>query len=215
MHALFSHHKVESPSFQTFYFTPESPLSFIPGQFIELSIPHNNPDNRGSKRWFTIATSPTNSHIGITTRIVQDASSFKQSLQALKPGEKVDITMPMGDFVLPKDMNAPLIFVAGGIGVTPFRSMAEWIAHHDEERDIHLIHAISTEDDIVFQKTFADANIPVTHIVSHPSDSWSGRRGFLTKDHILKLTKPNKDAMIYVAGPEPLVELDALRASTL
>lgn len=206
MNIVFEYASKESPSIQTFYFSPEKPMSFIPGQFIELTIPHKNPDKRGIKRWFTISSSPNNSNIGVTTRVVADSSSFKNALQSLRHGNSIEMSEPMGDFVLPKDTTIPLVFIAGGIGITPFNSIAQWLSEHNEARSIQLIHAIHDEDDIVFHSSFIHANIPVLHVVSQPSSAWSGERGALTAEHIIKLTKPESNVLVYIAGPEPMAE---------
>lgn len=206
MQILFNHSEAESPTITTFYFTPEKPMSFVPGQFIELTIQHDSPDNRGVNRWFTISSAPNNSFIGITTRLVPDSSSFKKTLESLTPGDTVLMSEPIGDFVLPKDRTIPLLFVAGGIGITPYHSIAQWLSEHEQSRSIQLIHAIHSEDDIVFYDAFTRADIPITHVVSEPSSAWGGERGVLTAEHILKLANPSKSALIYIAGPEKMAE---------
>jgi ferredoxin-NADP reductase len=112
----------------------------------------------------------------------------------------------MGDFVLPKDAKTPLIFVAGGIGLTPFHSIFEWLAASGEQRDIRFIYGVRSENDIIFQDTFDRANIHATIVVSDPSDSWGGLRGNLDAETVLGLERPNDDTLIYMSGPEPMVE---------
>lgn len=206
MNITFHHKQTEAPSIVTLFFSPDKVTSFIPGQFVELTIPHEKPDNRGDKRWFTIATSPNNTLIGITTRIVSDASSFKLALQELKPGDSISMSEPMGDFVLPKNRATPLLFVAGGIGITPFHSIAQWLHEHDEQRDIRLLHAITTEDDLIFSDTFHRAGISETTFVFHPSPAWGGERGQLTAPYIKRLAESDPDTLIYIAGPERMTE---------
>lgn len=206
MYLDFKHSEYESPTIQTFYFSPEKPMSFIPGQFIEITIPHENPDNRGMCRWFTISSSPSDKLLGITTRIVSDHSSYKNALTLLKSGNKVQASEPIGDFVLPKDITIPLVFVAGGIGITPYHSIAQWLSANQESRNIQILHAVNTEDDIIYQNIFDSARIPVTHIVSRPVSAWGGERGTLTANHILKLAKPTPETLIYLAGPEKMTE---------
>ena len=129
MKALFDHFTDENDTIRTFYFKTESPLDYTAGQYIQLSLPHEHEDDRGAKRWFTLSSSPTDALISITTRFNKEHSStFKETLFALTPGTEVNFTGPMGDFVLPKQIDKPLVFVAGGIGVTPFHSMMAWLA---------------------------------------------------------------------------------------
>lgn len=206
MYITFHHKQNESSSILTFYFSTTKAMSFIPGQFVELTIPHEKPDGRGTKRWFTIASSPNSTLIGITTRIVSDASSFKLALQALNPGDTVSMSEPMGDFVLPMDREIPLLFVAGGIGITPFHSIAQWLAENNEQRTIRLLHAITTEDDLIFTDTFQRAGILMTPFVSEPSPAWGGERGQLTAHYIKRVAESQPNTLIYIAGPERMTE---------
>jgi ferredoxin-NADP reductase len=206
MNIWFDHKSAETDTITSFYFKPENPVQYTAGQFIELTVPHDNPDDRGIKRWFTLASSPKDEFLQITTRVIPEASSFKRTLNSLEPGEKLVISEPMGDFVLPKLQQTPLIFVAGGIGITPMHSMLAWIMQTGEKRPIKLLIGVRTEDDIIFQDLFEKANQHATIIVSDPSESWGGERGRLTAELILGLEKPTDDTLIYVSGPEPMVE---------
>jgi ferredoxin-NADP reductase len=113
---------------------------------------------------------------------------------------------PMGDFVLPKYIQTPLIFVAGGIGITPFHSMLSWLADTKESRSINLLYGVHSEEDIVFQQTFDRANQHATIIVNEPSAAWGGERGQITAEKILGLEQPKDDTLIYISGPEPMVQ---------
>jgi len=206
MKVTFDHSHEESATITTFWFKPEKPVDFIAGQFIELYLPHVQVDDRGIKRWFTVSSSPTDDMLSITTKFSEPSSSFKDALRALEPGTVVDMDPPMGDFVLPQDPTIPLVFVAGGMGVTPYHSIFKWLHDTEETRQIKFIYAVKTEDDIIFQETFDDAGIHATIVVTEPSDAWGGERGHLTADHILKLTEPDERTLIYLAGPEPMIE---------
>lgn len=206
MKALFQKTYEEAPDIFSYYFKPEKPLSYIPGQFIELTLPHDKPDDRGIRRWFTLTSIENDESLRITTKLSEESSSFKKHIQTLEPGDAVDIAEPMGDFVLPRDASIPLVFVAGGMGVTPFASMFRHLAESHESRTIRFLYAVRTEDDIIFQDTFEAANIHATIVVSQPSEAWGGERGHLTADHILKLAEPTPDSLIYLTGPEPMIE---------
>jgi len=112
----------------------------------------------------------------------------------------------MGDFVLPKLIQMPLVFVAGGIGVTPFHSMLEWLHATHEERPIKFLYGVRNEDEIVFQDTFHKAGVEPTIVVSEPSDAWGGERGRISAELVLGLEKPSEDTLVYVSGPEPMVQ---------
>lgn len=200
--------KNEAANIRTFYFRPERPVNYTAGQFTELTVPHKKPDKRGIKRWYTLSSSPTDELLSITTKYAGDdkTSTFKKALFSLQPGTELDAADPMGDFVLPKLIQTPLVFVAGGIGITPFHSMLEWLYATKEERPIQLLYGVRNEDEIVFQETFNKAGIEPTIVVSEPSDAWGSERGRLGAELILDLTKPTDETFVYVSGPEPMVE---------
>lgn len=207
MNITLEHIHKEAEHIWTFYFRPEKPVHYTAGQFIELTLKHDNPDDRGIRHWFTLSSSPTDELLSITTKFAAEGgSTFKKALKSLEPGAQLAISDPMGDFVLPKLIQTPLIFVAGGIGVTPFHSILSWLADTGEQRDIKLLYAVNKEEDIVFQDTFSKAGVHATIVVSEPSPAWGGERGRLNAELILGLEKPSEDTLIYVSGPEPMVE---------
>jgi ferredoxin-NADP reductase len=207
MKVVLDHVEAEASNITTFYFRPEKPVHYTAGQFIELTVKHPRPDIRGIKHWFTLSSSPTDELLSITTKFAGDkSSSFKRKLFKLKPGAELIMSGPMGDFVLPKLIQTPLIFVAGGIGITPFHSMLTWLSATGEQRPVKFLYSVRNEDEIIFQDTFDKAGIRATIIVSEPSAAWGGERGRLSAELILGLEKPAEDALIYVSGPEPMVE---------
>lgn len=206
MQVTFDHSQAEAAVITTYFFKPEKPLQYTAGQFIELTIPHPHPDEFGIKHWYTLSSSPTDELVSITTKLMNHGSSFKKALQKLQLGQTVTMSDPMGDFVLPKLIQTPLIFVAGGIGITPFHSMLSWLASSNEERPIRLLYGVRTEDDIIFQDTFDRAKQHATIVVSDATPAWGGGRGQLTAELILGLEQPSEDTLIYVSGPEPMVE---------
>lgn len=207
MQITFHHSVDDSPSVKTFYFQGERQLDYTPGQFVELSLPHDKPDSRGDKRWFTLSSSPTQELLSLTTRFASTkGSSYKKALLALKPGDSLTVSEPMGDFVLPKLLQTPLVFVAVGIGVTPFHSMLQWLADTHETRPIKMLLGVSKESDILFQDVYDEASQHVTIVVSQPSATWGGVRGRITAELVIGLEKPTDDTLIYISGPEAMVE---------
>lgn len=201
------HTKDEADNIRTFFFRPERPVQYTAGQFAEWTLKHPDPDRRGAKRWFTISSSPTEELVSITTKYAGDkGSTFKRALFEMQPGDELLMSDPMGDFVLPKLIQTPLVFVAGGIGITPYHSILAWLAATKEERPIQLIYGVNNEDEIIFQDAFEKAGVHATIVVSNPSDAWGGERGRLTAEMIMGLAKPSEDALVYVSGPEPMVE---------
>jgi len=208
MTVVLDHTRDEAANIRTFYFRPERPVQYTAGQYAEWQLKHNSPDKRGIKRWFTISSSPTDEFVTITTKYAGDkeSSSFKGALFKLQPGDEIQMSDPMGDFVLPKLIQTPLVFVAGGIGITPFHSILEWLAATHEQRPIKLLYGVRNEDEIVFLTTFEKAGIKPTIVVTEPSPAWGGERGQLSAELILGLEKPDDDTLVYVSGPELMVQ---------
>lgn len=206
MQFTFDHSEETAANIRTFWFRPDKRVPYTAGQFTELEIPHDNPDERGIKHWFTLSSSPTSELYSITTKFAKKGSSFKRALRALKPGTKLFAADPMGDFVLPKNANRPLLFVAGGIGVTPFHSIIQWLKDTNEKRDIQLIYAANTLDQVAFRELFESYPMNFEIDLKEPPPDWKGSVGTLSSELILGLADKPKEALIYVSGPEPMVE---------
>lgn len=207
MKVFFDHSLDEAGNIRTFFFKPEKPVHYTAGQYAEWTLKHDQPDARGERRWFTISSSPTEELLSLTTRFYGDeSSSFKKALFDLKPGAEMLMSEPMGDFVLPKLVQTPLIFVAAGVGITPFHSIAGWLAATGEERPIKFMYGVHSEDDIIFQDTFQRAGIHATIVVDDASPAWGGERGRLSAELILGVEQPSDDALVYLSGPEGFVE---------
>lgn len=102
----------------------------------------------------------------------------------------------MGDFVLPKDYSIPLMFVAGGIGCTPYHSIIKHLKQIDEKRDIQLLYAAKNLDEVAFKELFA----------SYLEDDFQITLDRLSADFILNTIKNPDKRRIYLSGPEPMVE---------
>ncbi len=195
MRATFVRSEVISPGITTYYFQTDQKLRYDAGQFIELTIEHNA-DNRGVRRWFTLSSSPTESEIAVTTRSSDARSTFKLALSSLRRGDYVLVSQAMGDFILPKSESLQLIFVAAGIGITPFRSMIKYLSDSGQNRQIKMLATNSEgtqlpfyellhkqlKNDLVFKSARTDAK------------------------EILRLYPPTETTLYFIAGPEPFVE---------
>lgn len=196
MDVVFDHSEQITPHIKTFWFRPKKPVRYIAGQFTELFLPHRIADNRGERRWFTLSSSPSEPLLSITVKFAtSEGSTFKRELAALQPGTPLKLADPMGDFVLPKDASIPLIFIASGIGVTPMRSMVKWLHDTGERRDITLLYTVKEPAAQAFEPLFAAYGLNYVPLINQP----------LTTEHVLGLANA-QNALIYMAGPEILVE---------
>lgn len=204
MKVTLEHIEVLSPEIRTFWFKKPNGFSYIAGQFVELYIPHKS-DSRGQKRWFTLSSAPSDDLLAITTKIIKQPSSFKLALNHVKPGEQVAMSDTMGDFVLPRNSSIPLVFVAGGIGITPFHSMLRELASQSHKRDITVIYAAKNEIDLVFVDELAKS-CTLLPLLSSPLKDWAGLSGNLSADRILNIVNIKNNTRVYLSGPETMVE---------
>lgn len=137
-----------------YYFKPLHPLVFKAGQYIELSMAHSPTDLRGMRRMFSVASGEKDEVIRIITRHSVPSSGFKIALANLKKNDVVAATGVYGDFVLPPDNTRKLLFLAGGIGVTPFLSH---ISSLSNACDITLLYFIRDKMDSIDEETLIQA----------------------------------------------------------
>lgn len=199
MKVKFTGKEPQAKNIESFYFEPAKKPHYTAGQFIELYLPHENKDDRGIKRWFTLSSSPTEDLLAITTNFTEPGgSTFKNILKNLNEGDELDMASPMGDFVLPKDSSIPLVFVAGGIGCTPFRSIIKFLTDDNEKRDITLIYSAKTASKVAFKELFND-------YLGKNFKEIIGEQ--LTAESVKKLGNISDKHYVYVSGPEPMVEV--------
>lgn len=195
--------KLISKDTYEFSFASDFPLSFHPGQYLEWTLPSQYSkegkliaDSRGNRRFFTIASSPTEEDIKLGVKFYQPSSAFKQGLLGLNEGLVIAAGQLGGDFTLPADATKKLVFIAGGIGVTPFRSMIKYLIDKKEKRNITLIYSVKTEDEIAYRDIFDQAEkeigLKVMYLIGN----------FLTED----LVKKDIDSTFYLSGPNVMVE---------
>lgn len=139
-----------SPDTYEFVFSSDRKLKFKPGQYLEWTLPHAGADSRGIRRYFTVASSPGDPNYRIGVKFYQPSSTFKDRLLSMKRGGAIVASQLAGDFVLPRDTGKKLAFIAGGIGITPFRSMIEHILEKKEKRDIVMIYSNKTVADVAY-----------------------------------------------------------------
>lgn len=193
---LISKHS-EAGNAKTFVFEPEKPLKWQAGQFMHYGLPKHANVNDTMQRFFTISSAPHTGTPQITTRVTK--SAFKQALDTLKIGDNIEATPPEGDFVW-EQSERPIVFIAGGIGVTPFHSIIVDRAYKGLPLDLTLVYG-NRNDDIIFkdeldQLAKTHPEFKLKYIVGHPLDL----------NAIIKAAPNLADSLIYVSGAEPMVE---------
>lgn len=192
----------------SFYFNKPESIRYNSGEYIEISLDFANADERGNRHWFTLSSSPTEKHLSITTKFPEKMSTFKQHLKKLKIGTNVQISPPMGDFILPYDKSQPIVFVAGGIGITPFHSMLQYIYDCREVWKIQLIYSVRISQEFIFLDLFKKIpGLELIQVVTEPTSTWQGESGKLSISLIKKLARGLDGKLVYFSGPEPMVEI--------
>jgi ferredoxin-NADP reductase len=208
------HRQHEAENATSFLFEPDDEIMYQAGQYLRYSLPHSNPDNRGASRSFTIASFPAEPTIRVTTRLSQPSSTFKQALNRLEAGATLDAHGPFGRFVY-TETGIPAVFIAGGIGITPFRSIIGDLASKRVQATITLLYS-NRSTDIPF-RSFFDALLPewpelqLIYTVTQPPEDWTGPRGRIDAAFIKEHVPDLAQAVYFVSGPTPLV--DAMRTT--
>lgn len=209
MRATLERVTAHTPRVISYFFKPEVPLRFVAGEYTELYLAHESPDDRGEIRKFTIASAPHEPLIEILVSFpLEKPSTFKQALRALEPGDAVQLRETTGDFVLPKDPTVKLHFIAGGIGISPVLSIVRWLqtpAQSEQHRAVSVMHGVSDPALLFGAELFTNYGIRYQPIVKHPTKNWDGLHGPLTAKHIIASFAPAAGDLVYIAGPEALV----------
>jgi len=168
---------------------------------------------------FTISSAPSDK--GMLTSTIKQSGNFTQLIGSARIGDAVSVRGPFGRFCY--NLHPPgsdLVFVAGGVGITPFISMLREMRHTNDSRDVLLIYSNRTEGDIIFSEELDDLarspglNLKVVHVLSRAADRWPGERGHIGKDLLGKYVLPELRHKIYfICGPLGMIEtaIDGLR----
>src|SRR3989344_2592493 len=184
----------------SFYFTRPSTFEFIPGQYIKMILNIENPDERGISRFFTIASSSTENMFMITTRIIQ--SSFKKTLAALPIGAEVQMRGPHGTFVLDEQDPRGKVYLAGGIGITPARSMLVYLRDKNLNIPFTLMVSFSNGNEIIFQdelSSLSNNDRKIIYVVT-------SEEGRIDEEKIKKNAPDFLSSLFYISGPPGFVD---------
>ncbi|HYZ60018.1 MAG TPA: FAD-dependent oxidoreductase [Nitrososphaeraceae archaeon] len=223
---LFEKNKVEVTDIMSFKFGKQVEkrdndnnkgfLNYTAGQYAYFDIGGVYNDPKGPIRHFTIASSPTEDFIMISTRIRD--TPYKKRLASLEGGAKVKVRGPEGKFVLHEDYSKLAVFLSGGIGVTPFRSMIKSANDRQLPIKIVMFDSNSNEQNILYKNEFdewvnTNQNLKIIYTVtgdepsSLPANEWKGEHGRIDKSMLAKyLTKKElDDSIYYTCGPPGMI----------
>jgi len=188
-------------------FSVERSYDYTAGQYTLLEFTHRGHHH---KKPFTISNSPTREHVEFTTTITD--SDYKQALDALPIGSEAEVCQPMGSFTLDARRSSRLVFLVGGIGVTPVRSILQYLADTGEvdELDIWLFYSNRNEERIVFRRELDELSekigrVGIVHTLTHLSKKdgrrWGGETGYISAEMTQRHIEDLNSCTFYVVGP--------------
>lgn len=195
-----------------FRFDRPAGFEFKAGQYMDITL--NNPpetDAEGNTRTFSIASAPSDPELMITTRLRDTA--FKRVLRSMALPAEVKLDGPNGSFTLHKNQTKPAVFLAGGIGITPFFSIVSQAAHDRLPHQLYLFYSNRRPEDAAFLTALLDLAgqnpnfhfIPTMTEMQKSKTDWKGERGLINREmlerHLPSLTGP----IYYIAGPPGMV----------
>ncbi len=192
--------KQETPDVVTFVFEFPEEIAWKAGQYMRYRIPNEKADDKGIMRYFTNAAAPFEGHSQITTRYSDPVSTFKQDLDKIYIGGEIMANGPFGDFTI-EDTTKELVFIAGGIGITPFRSILLQLDHDKKPFKITLLYGNRTED-AVFKAELEElarrnAGFKIIYAIGNQ---------FIDTPFITSSVPEFQTKIFYLSGPEPMVK---------
>jgi len=197
---------------RAFHLSRPDGFEYESGQTIDLTlIDPKDMDSEGPVRTFSLVSAPHEPELMIATRMRDTA--FKRTLKNAPTGMELAWDGPYGSFLLHKNSSKPAVFLAGGIGITPFMSIVKTATHNKLAHEIYLFHSNHTPEDAPFQSELtgiAKSNskfnfIPSMSDMAKSSTTWDGERGIIDKGMIERHVSDLSAPIYYIAGPEGFV----------
>lgn len=196
-----------TPETHEFTFKPKRPVTFKPGQYAELTLPHSGADGRGRRRSFSISSPPDpEGNLTFALRFPDRSSSFKRAMLELEPGATVHSTGIAGDFVLPDDPAVPVVLVAGGIGITPFISQLQ----HEPKRKAVIVYGVTAPEEIPYADVLAGFEVVLVSPIAleHLPARWRHVESpFISVDLIAAAVPDLDQRLAYISGPPAMVNV--------
>jgi ferredoxin-NADP reductase len=198
-------------------FAVEDYPDYRPGAYFWVELPdRGHDDEKGLRRHISLVTSPTeHGVVGLATRLRDTA--FTRTLAELEVGDEVQVEEPKGSFLLPEETDVEYVFVAGGIGITVFRSMLRYIADSGEPYRVTLVYSNRDRSSTPFLDELAELEqrIPGLRVVLTMTDdeAWEGERRRVDPAMLADVLGGLDGRTFLVAGPPAMAEgvADSLR----
>lgn len=193
-----------------YIFASDRPLAFSPGQYVEWTLPHESSDARGNRRYFTIASAPAEETVNLGVKFNEPGSSFKKALSVMRPNEAISVSNVAGDFTLPSAKDAKFAFIAGGIGVTPFRSIVGHMMATHDPRSAVLFYGNRATADAAYKDIFDEAeerlDFKAVYAFSDEPNPPYGHAGVIDAALLAREMPDYPERTFYISGPHGMVE---------
>jgi ferredoxin-NADP reductase len=196
-----------TPNVASFRFPKPLELLYKAGQYFFITI---KSDGKELTKHFSFSSSPTEkNHIEFTKKFTD--SEFSAALKKLKSGDWARIDAPYGEFTFEGE-HAKIGLLAGGIGITPLRSICKYCTDKQLDTKITMLYGSRTEADIAFREELEtmqqqNKNLKIVFTLNEGPLSWKGAVGFITGDMVKREIPEYKETMFYTCGPPPMVEV--------
>lgn len=200
-----------TPASHELTFSPVGKVRFESGQYIEITVPHKKVDGRGERRSFSVTSSALGDDLKLGIKFYEPSSSLKKALTDLPIGATITATGINGDFTLPKDESKPLLFVAGGIGVTPYISHLRTLKQAKKQRDIVLVYSVSNPADLAYKDVIESSGVKVIAVTKTEetiaANNWTHvNEPFITSDMLAKYVPDIATRQAYISGPPFMID---------
>jgi ferredoxin-NADP reductase len=195
---------IQTKEVNSYRFPKPEDLTYNPGQYMIVTLKSQNNDLMHP---LSFSSSPTENHIEFTKRLSD--SPFSETLKNLKPNDQITIDAPYGQFTFMGE-HPKICLIAGGIGITPFRSIIKYATDKKLNANITLLYWCRDQNQITFledlnQMQNQNSNLKLIYILSQPSSDWKGQTGQISLEKIKELVPDYNPRIFFACGPPGMV----------
>ncbi|MCW4025474.1 MAG: FAD-binding oxidoreductase [Candidatus Bathyarchaeota archaeon] len=195
---------IHNPDVISVRFAKPKDFTYKPGQYMLVTL---NANGKSLMHPLTMSSSPTQNFLEFTKRL--STSEFSNTLRTLKEGDPILLDTPYGKFTFMGE-TTKITFLAGGIGITPFKSIIQYCTDTKQTANITLFYGVKTDKDCTFKEEFEQMQTRNPHlnlvlVASEAGNEWTGKRGYINADLIKTELPDYKEHMFYACGPPGMV----------
>ena len=184
-------------------------MTFLPGQFAWITLGETPFTLQQHPYSFSSSAQEAPNRVAFT---IKEEGDFSSEARTVQPGTPAFLEGPYGYFVPETDPGMGCVMIAGGVGVTPFRSMLRTFADRGDPRELHLIFANVSPDQVIFFEELEELrgrlHLTVVHVLEEPPEGWEGETGLLDPELLERhLPESPLEFEYFICGPEPMMNI--------